>query len=174
MRQSGFIVPELSTERLLLRRPEPKDRKPLILHANDWEVAKTLARLPNPYGEREADFYFAEVVPNELIWAIVLDDEFVGSIGFTPHGEENWELGYWIGRRHWGSGYVTEAAQSVLSWAMAALGRPTIISGCFVENTASYRVLKKLNFVNVGQSSRGSLARGEELLHRDMLLHPGR
>jgi len=171
MRQSILTIPRLSTERLSLRRPEPRDRKALISLADDWEVAKNLARLPNPYGEKDADFYFKEVVPNELTWAIVLADEFIGSIGLTPHDEEKWELGYWIGQQYWGYGYVTEAAKSVLSWAITTLERPTIVSGCFTENAASYRVLRKLGFVEVGLSSRASLARGQELSHKDMVLH---
>ena len=76
MTTANFHVPAMYTDRLFLRRPEPRDRSNLIILANDWDVAKTLARLPFPYDEDDADYYFEEVVPRELIWAILLEDKF--------------------------------------------------------------------------------------------------
>ena len=47
------------------------------------------------------------------------DGAVVGNIGsFYAHGGR--EVGYWIGREHWGKGYATEAGRAVLAVALAA------------------------------------------------------
>src|SRR3954470_14496709 len=63
------------TTRLVMRRPIESDMPPIIEHANDWEVARRLGRLPHPYGIVDARFFLDEVVPNELVWAITLRGE---------------------------------------------------------------------------------------------------
>ncbi len=166
-------VPRIVTPRLILRRPENRDRTRLIALADNWAVVKTLSRLPFPYRERDADFFFEQVVPNELNWAIALDDEFIGDVALRSADDREWFLGYWIGEPFWGLGYATEAAQAIVDWALAELEEATIISGCLVENEASHRVLRKLGFVESGRSIAFSMARRQEVKHRDMALPSG-
>ncbi|QJB70091.1 GNAT family N-acetyltransferase [Parasphingorhabdus halotolerans] len=163
-------ISSITTDRLVLRKPQLSDSEQLILLANDWEVAKYLARLPHPYGLEDADFFFTEVVEKEMTWALILDDKFIGTIGLVRHHDSSLELGYWIGRPYWGKGYVTEAARAVLQWAQTVLPDSRIVSGCFIGNDASYKILEKLGFVETGRSSRFALAQVKDLEHRDMML----
>jgi [ribosomal protein S5]-alanine N-acetyltransferase len=90
----------LTTVRLVLRRPAEEDLPSIVKHANDWEVARLLGRMPHPYTMDDARFFLEKVVPNELTWAITsrADDTFIGAIGLAPGVPGGVaELGYWLG-----------------------------------------------------------------------------
>jgi len=158
--------PDLTTERLSLRRPDDRDVDAIVSIVGDWEVARRLARVPHPYGVGDAQFFLDHVVPAEWVWAITLhgSDTLVGTIGLTPEeGADTAELGYWLSPAHWGQGITTEAARAVLSFGFETLGLPVITSGYFEDNPASGQVLRKLGFVEVGRSLRPCLAAGGEV-----------
>ncbi|WP_308295609.1 GNAT family N-acetyltransferase [Streptomyces odontomachi] len=56
------------------------------------------------------------------------------------------EIGWTFARRHWGRGYATEAARSVLTWGFDALGCKQITSMIHQDNTASSAVAQRLGF----------------------------
>jgi RimJ/RimL family protein N-acetyltransferase len=162
--------PDLTTERLLLRRPNDGDVDAIVNVVGDSQVARRLARVPHPYGPADAHFFLNEIVPVEWTWGITLRglDELLGTIGLTPdkgpeNGEDTAELGYWLAPRHWGQGITTEAAKAVVSFGFATLGLPYLTSGYFEDNPASGRVLEKLGFVETGRLMRPCLAAGVEV-----------
>lgn len=63
------------------------------------------------------------------------------------------ELGYWIGRPHWGRGYATEAAAAMLDYGFETLGLRTVLAVTLEDNPGSLRVLTKLGFVEVGRTT---------------------
>ena len=71
------------------------------------------------------------------------------------------ELGFWIGRAHWGHGYATEAASRVVAFARDALGVARITATAAEGNAASRRVLDKLGFVETGRGERKVASTGE-------------
>lgn len=81
---------------------------------------------------------------------VVCDGEIVGNvISFNRDGRR--EVGYWIGRAHWGKGIATEALRQLLR---VVAERPLYaIVAC--SNAASIRVLEKCGFV-VEDKIRGS------------------
>lgn len=80
--------------------------------------------------------------------------EFVGSIGFTITAQNELggtaEMGYFILKKHWGNGYVTEAAKVVLDFAFKELSLHKIYSGCNAGNIASENIMKKLGMEKEG------------------------
>ena len=54
------------------------------------------------------------------------------------------EIGYLLGREHWGNGYATEAALAVRDWALAELGLERLIALIYPGNVRSIRVAEKL------------------------------
>lgn len=163
-------VPTIQTERLDLCEPRRQDVPEIVRLANDFDVARHLARLPHPYGPDDALFFLDNVVTSEPTWRIArrCDEALMGFVGLKPVDDEVLELGYWLGHRYWGAGFATEAAAGVVSYAFENLGMDRIISGYFAANTASGRVLEKLGFVEVGQSQRFGLAMGSDLPHVDV------
>lgn len=165
--------PDLETERLLLRRPVHTDRSAIAAICGRIEVARSLARVPHPYTEADAEFFLAEIVPTAWVWAIVPQgsDTLVGVIGLHPEpAADTAELGYWLAPEAWGRGYATEAGRAVVAYGFAALGMPFLVSGHFARNPASGRVLAKLGFVVTGPGVRSCLALNEEVESVEMRL----
>ena len=164
-------APPLETARLLLRPPAHADLPAIAALANDWELTKWMGRLPHPYGEEDALFFLHHVVPHEVAWLIQSRaGEVLGIAGLVPHGAASAELGYWLGRPHWGHGFATEAARAILAFAFTTAALPELTSGCFTGNLRSARVLEKLGFRQTGTSTRACLAQAKDLPHLDMRL----
>ena len=60
------------------------------------------------------------------------------------------ELGYEIAYDHWGQGYATEAARSMLTFAFEELQAHRVWAHCVKENVASNQVLHKMGFRHEG------------------------
>jgi RimJ/RimL family protein N-acetyltransferase len=143
------------TERLTLRHGWIEDAPALARAIAHESVAMKLARLPWPYTLKDAEAWLSPPRgvgdPNLLIFrhkdgATAL----VGGIGLDMAGEHGPELGYWITPAAWGRGYASEAGRAVLEIARQTLGLRRIVSGHFVDNPASGRVLAKLGFRATG------------------------
>jgi RimJ/RimL family protein N-acetyltransferase len=89
------------------------------------------------------------------MWAIERRDtgELVGRAGFLdPPGWPGFELGWLLGRAHWGHGYASEAARVALDYAFGTLGRDRVISLIRPGNERSVRVAEKLGERLVGET----------------------
>src|SRR6267142_3517470 len=56
------------------------------------------------------------------------------------------EIGYALGRAHWGKGYIQEALQTLLAYAFGELGLHRIEADVDPRNEASIRTLERLGF----------------------------
>ena len=133
---------EILTRRLHLRRPVEADASAIVAIAGDWEVARRLGRVPHPYTQEDFRVFMEHVVPSEQTWAIVVrrSDELVGVISLVPHGESrSAELGYYVGRSHWGQGLATEAAQAIVRMGLEDMGYAKLTSRYHADNPASGR-----------------------------------
>ncbi|RJF85983.1 GNAT family N-acetyltransferase [Sphingomonas cavernae] len=156
------------TERLLLRPGWVEDAPALARAIGEEAIVRNLATAPWPYDVAKARAFLSQErdarLPSFLIFARTHGaPRLVGGcgLGHTPDGKAV-ELGYWIGRPHWGLGYATEAGRALVELAHA-LGIRTLTAGHFVDNPASGRVLRKLGFRPTGRVvPRGSEGRGEE------------
>lgn len=81
------------------------------------------------------------------MWALELKSsgEFIGRAGFLdPPGWPGFELGWVLGRPHWGHGYASEAATRARDYAFAELGRDKFISLIRHGNERSARVAERV------------------------------
>jgi RimJ/RimL family protein N-acetyltransferase len=156
---------ELSTPRLILRRPVESDAAATIAIVGDFEVARRLGRVPHPYHRSDFDQFLEHVVPNEPTWAIILrqTNELIGMTGLAPQRKQSSaELGYYLGHPFWGAGFATEAGQAVVRFGFERLGCTKLASRCHADNPASGKVLAKLGFKTVGSSNHHCLAEGRD------------
>jgi RimJ/RimL family protein N-acetyltransferase len=154
---------EVFTRRLQLRCPVEADASAIVAIAGDWEVARRLGRVPHPYSHTEFRTFIDRVVPIEPTWAMVerQSGALVGMISLVPDAERrSAELGYYLGRSHWGRGLATEAAQAIVRIGLEACGYSKLTSRYHSDNPASGRVLTKLGFKPIGQSVCRCLADG--------------
>jgi RimJ/RimL family protein N-acetyltransferase len=164
--------PVLVTERLVLRPPHQEDVPELVSLANNRRVADMLARMPHPYGEREANAWLASHANRNAggAWAIThaQTGALIGGAGVSPRGS-GLEMGYWIGEPHWGRGYATEAAHAIVDIAFKATAIDELYASCRVVNPASRRVIQKCGFRYLGQGMIDSLAAGRVAVDRYLL-----
>ena len=85
-------------------------------------------------------------------------DVFIGMCGVHP--SQDWEIGYWLGKPFWGSGYATEAARRRSRAPSRTLKAETLKAGWFHDNPASGHVLAKLGFRPAGEEERSCVSRG--------------
>ena len=166
---------EIRSERLRLRRPRAEDATAIAQHASDFAVASMTTRMPFPYALADAKSFVT--LSGELDTAAQItfvvehkDAGVIGCLGFHKNGPAPLELGYWLGRRHWGKGLATEAARAAVDWAHRDWGRRMLTSGHFEDNAASAAVLVKAGFLYTGEVQRRfSRARSAEAATRMMV-----
>ncbi|MBP0444155.1 GNAT family N-acetyltransferase [Roseomonas sp. SSH11] len=155
---------------LTLRALRAEDAAQLHRLVNDWEVARMLARVPFPYPRQLADEWIASTraqIAAGTAWhlAITRDEALVGCVGLTtsPDAPRHAELGYWVGRRHWGQGIGPEAAGRLARWALANLDLDVIHASVLEENARSAAVLARIGFVEDGMAEQDFTARNARL-----------
>ena len=147
---SRFLI----TDRLLLRPWEITDMYDLYENARDEDVARSAGWLHHTSPE-----YSAGIIENRLMkpatYAIIPKDirRAVGSISLMFGKDANIsledneaELGYWIGKKYWGNGYVPEASKELIRHGMEDLGLDRIWCLCRTDNHNSIRVQEKCGF----------------------------
>ncbi|HRC07648.1 MAG TPA: GNAT family acetyltransferase [Miltoncostaeales bacterium] len=98
------------------------------------------------------------------MWAVIerATSKLVGRVGaWHPDGWPGLELGWLLGREHWGLGYATEAAGAARDFLFDEVGVPTLISLIDPANVRSIAVAQRL-----GETEREPIA----LLGRQLLV----
>lgn len=151
-------MPELRTDRLLLRPWRPSDRAPFAALNADQEVMR---HFPAPLGP-QASHELADRIAATLdrdgwgLWALEERStrRFLGFTGlartsfdaqFTPAVEVGWRLA----RAAWGRGFATEAARVAVSFGFDVLGLEEIVSFTAATNTRSRAVMHRLGMSRV-------------------------
>jgi RimJ/RimL family protein N-acetyltransferase len=158
---------------LVLRRPVLEDAASIFeRYARDPEVTRYLTWRPHQNVERTQEFLHRccafwdrrEAFP----WAIVRKGETrpIGMIDLRPQGERV-EIGYVLARPFWGQGYVTEAAQALVEWALSQPEIYRVWAVCDVQNTASAKVLEKLGMRREGVLRRWIIHPNIDVVPRD-------
>ena len=175
MTASSIASPDIVAERLRLRTPTMADAPAIARLASDYAVSSMTTRMPYPYDIADARAFIAhvQVLDAEREITFVVDHKDagpIGCLGFHRDSQGRLELGYWLGRPHWGKGLATEAARASLRWAANDWGRRIVYSGHFADNDASGSVLVKSGFIYTGVvEQRFSRARREPVATRMMV-----
>lgn len=102
---------------------------------------------------------------NDTTWAIVLKEtnEPIGCIGYYTHetrniriGENDCEVGYWLGKLYWNKGICTEALRLMLEYFINVKHFENIWADHFTRNPAFGKVMKKCGFVDTGMLNKCS------------------
>ncbi len=142
----------LETERLILRPWREDDAEELYKYASDREVGPPAGWPPHTSVENSHGIIRA-VLSAPDIFAVCLKENGkpIGSIGFHRNDlaeeDDEYELGYWIGKPFWGQGLIPEAAREMLRYAFEDLKMNRIWCGYYDGNDKSRRVQVKLGFV---------------------------
>ena len=142
----------LETSRLILRPWREDDAEELYKYARDPQVGPPAGWPPHTGVENSRDI-IRTVLSAPETYAVCLKEtgKPVGSMGLHRNdlasGEDEYELGYWIGKPFWGQGLIPEAAREMLRYAFEDLGMSRIWCGYYDGNVKSRCVQEKLGFV---------------------------
>jgi RimJ/RimL family protein N-acetyltransferase len=139
----------------------------LAVYANNRKIWLNLRdAFPHPYTKSDAREFIRgarQRVP-ETVFAIAVNDEPVGSIGFVLRGDVervSAEIGYWLAEPFWGRGITTEALVAVTKYAIGTHGLNRIYAVPFAWNAASCRVLEKAGYVLEARLRRSAIKDGK-------------
>ena len=161
-------MPELATERLVLRMFRESDLDAYAVMCGDPEVMRYLGT--NPMTRSEAWRNMAMVLGHWQLrgfglWAVEErgTGQLAGRVGcWRPEGWPGLEIGWVLRREFWGRGYATEAAQAALHYAFNELGQIHVISLIQPDNTRSIRVARRLGMRREGHT---------QLMAHDVLIY---
>ncbi len=129
----------------------------------DPEVTRYLSNIPSPYPDNGAVSYIGQRITGRastpsLFLAIRCRTrhEFLGTIEIRhdPLGMAG-NIGYWLGRPHWGRGIMTEAVHVVLGHVFSALCIRLVHLSADARNTASRRIALGAGFLPVLERRTG-------------------
>jgi len=148
------------SDRLTLRAPTLDDLDALAALWSDPETMRYIGKgVPwarSDVRERLERAIRTHAETGMTFWTVVRNDDqtVLGQGGVVPiafNGPEH-ELGYRLGRDHWGKGYATEVARLAASYAFDSLGLDRLVAVTYPENEPSRRVLIKAGFRATGTS----------------------
>lgn len=144
---------DLTTERLLLRPWREQDRA-AFAHLNQDPMV--MEYFPRPLTRDESDAAAVRIQDHIDrngwgLWAVevVGGAAFVGFVGlsvprFDAHFTPAIEIGWRLGREHWGRGYASEAAKAALTFAFEKMRLQQIVSFTTPLNIRSIGVMERI------------------------------
>jgi RimJ/RimL family protein N-acetyltransferase len=137
------------TKRLLLTPLQASDAFQLVVLTNDPLVATGVSLLRQPFTLTDAQELIGLAHVHRGCFASVrLGDNgpFIGCAGALVRNETEIEIGFWIGVPCHGRKYGAEAASAVLGLLRDGFPEYRIVAECPRENSASWRLLRRLGF----------------------------
>ncbi len=144
------------------------DGESIVKYANNASLARNLRdSFPHPYTLDDAHYFIDQCIhrdkSKQLIKAIVIDGEAVGSVGLYVQEDVSRQsalLGTWLGEPFWGKGIMTQAIKRIAQEGFEVLDIVRIYARPFADNVASRRSLEKAGFVLEGISKKGVYKNG--------------
>jgi [ribosomal protein S5]-alanine N-acetyltransferase len=144
-------LPVFTTERLILRGVTESDASAYEKHFVDYEVINQLASVvPWPYPAGGVpDYICHQIVPRQgddrWVWGILLKEqpgEIIGVVDLWRTGTPE-NRGFWLGRKYWGKGIMTEAVFPIMDYAFDVLDFERLLFSNALGNEKSRRVKEK-------------------------------
>ena len=141
-----------------IREWKIEDKTELAENLDNMKILNNLRDgLPYPYTEDDAEDFIRVMLSADknktFAFAITLEDKVIGSIGVFRQKNIHFrtaEMGYFIGEKYWGNGYMTEAAKLACNYVFENTDIIRIYAEPFTYNAASCRVLENAGFVCEG------------------------
>lgn len=150
----------METDRIILRPWRDSDAETLYKWASDPDIGTRAGWPPHKSVEESLEVIRTVFKDATNTWAIELKEtgEAIGAMGYGPScdcklpamdGEP--VCGYWVAKPYWNKGICTEALHLMIDHIHRTTGIKSLISGHFVDNPASGRVMEKCGFLPTGQ-----------------------
>lgn len=151
----------LQSKRLFFAKPSVKDAPRIAEFLNHKDIALMMTGVPHPYSLQDA-LEFVEKINNsgeDAKYFFQIYDRstslLIGAIGiaFRPErsidGKQHPELGFWLGKPHWGQGIIPEAATALIEHFFKTDTSERLYVSHDISNARSKRVIGKLGFTYI-------------------------
>jgi RimJ/RimL family protein N-acetyltransferase len=150
-------IPEIKGSCFVLRGLNPKkDKESFFKSINEPDIIDKFSSLEYPFDEKQWNSLvdnhkkLREVEIGDIHWMICIDDECIGGVSLIRKSNKCvkhvGEIDYWIAKRYWGKGIVSEAVSLVCDYAFNEFGLMKLKIGFLSDNIGSRRVAEKNGF----------------------------
>ena len=170
-------------KRSILRSWRREDAESLVRYANNRKIWRNLRDgFPHPYTRDHALDFLDKVAAQqtETYFAIELENEAVGSIGFALHTDVervSAEIGYWLAEPFWNRGIMREALTFVTKYAIQTHKLTRVYATPYEWNQASFRVLERAGYQLEGRMRKSAVKDNQivdQLLYACVVDKPGK
>ena len=162
-------IPELTADRIVLRKILPEDCADMYSYSHREEVTRYLLWYPHPdydYTYRYIKQLQEQYKTGEFTdWGIILksNGRMIGTCGFTSFDVPNnrGEIGYVLNPEYWGKGIAAEAACTVMRFGFGKLNLNRIEAKYIIGNDQSRRVMEKCGMKFEGVLRQHMLIKGD-------------
>lgn len=150
----------MESDRILLREWRESDADALFKWASDPLIGSRAGWPPHRSREESLEI-IRTLFHNDTTWAIEWKEtgEAIGAMGYGPSCDCNLPAradepiaGYWIAKPYWNKGICTEALKLMIEHIRQTTEIKSIISGHFIDNPTSGRVMEKCGFMPTGET----------------------
>lgn len=166
---SADRLPTIEADRVVLRWLAERDLEALFAIFSDPEVMRFWSSPPfadSGGARRLLDSIHEHFRKKTLFqWGVARrsDDQVIGTctLAWLDADNRRAELGFALGREHWGNGYMSEALPALLDFAFGELKLHRIEADVDPRNASSIRLIEKLGFQREGYLRERWLVGGE-------------
>lgn len=145
----------IKTQRLLLRDILLEDTISMFEYAKDEETGPMAGWRPHGH-IAETKQIIESMIEADNVYAITLDDQMIGTLGFTKTGI-SYELGYAVAKPYWNQGIATEATKALMIYLFEMKDAEKIIIKHASTNKRSQRVIEKLGLIKTKEETKNLL-----------------
>lgn len=144
----------IKSKKFTLRPFKKGDEFSLFENINNKKVCRNLLAVPYPYTLKDAKNWVGKNLkedrrksPSFVCFVIDIGGEVAGSIGIhkIEDGHQA-EVGYWLAKKYWGNGIMTEAVKLITKFGFKNLSLRRMYAYAFSFNKASQTVLLKVGY----------------------------
>jgi len=143
----------IHSKKFILRPYKKRDEVSLRNSINNKKIYRNTLVIPYPYTSKHAKEWIEKNLkegrkkkPAMVNFAIDIDGEVAGAVGFHKIEGHKAEIGYWLAEKYWGQGIMTEAVKLATKFGFKKLKLKRIYATVFPSNKASMYVLEKNNY----------------------------
>lgn len=148
------VIPEIETERLILRVPVSADVDVWATFISDPDFTRYVPRSRGNLTVRERAERTIRALQElweqqAMGWAITRkkDSQFIGHCNIDSLSDTNdMELSYLLGKPYWGQGFATEASRAAVRFGFEHTAWERIVAAVVPANVPSVRVLDHIGF----------------------------
>jgi len=124
------------------------------------DIVRYMIDIPNPYYKKDALSFIKETqakMRKKEVLRLGIQEanskEIIGMMGLESIDQRsnNAEIGYWLGKSHWGKGLMTEAVMLMTAYGFNKLKMKRLYARVYGPNIGSAKVLQKVGYKKEGQ-----------------------